>query len=318
MKPLLLLLGLAPLSLFAGPGHDHGDEFPGESPAALGPVRLTLPMVRNLDLQTAPVELQALAKTFPAPGYIESDPARVTAVHTRIAGRVTRLAVQEGQTVAADEFLLEVESRVVADPPPRVAIHAPRAGVIFDLPTSPGGAVSPDTALLHLADLDEVYAVARIYEGQLSEVQPGQAVRVRATARPAEEFTGVVTHTAAHLDRETGTLRVFVRVANPGNRLLPGMRVQLALVTATADPAVVVPRHAVLGEGGDLFVFRQLMTGPFTYERTPVVVGFRDDQFIEIIEGVLPGDRVVTRGNYQLQFVGAGAAVIEDDHGHQH
>jgi membrane fusion protein, heavy metal efflux system len=318
MKPFLLLLGLASLKVLAGPGHDHGDSFPAPSHAGQGPVRLTLPIVRNLGLQTAPVGLQPMAQTFPAPAYIESDPARVTAVHTRIAGRVTRLAVQAGQTVAANDLLLELESRVVADPPPRVALHAPSSGVILDLPISPGGAVTPDTVLLQLADLDEVYAVARLFEGQLGDVHPGQPVRVSALARPAEDFAGVVTHTAAQLERETGTLRVYVRVANPEGRLLPGMRVQLSLVTASADPAVVVPRAAVLGEGGDLFVFRQLMTAPFTYERTPVVVGLRDDQFIEIIEGVLPGDRVVTQGNYQLQFAGAGGAVIEDDHGHQH
>ena len=82
--------------------------------------------------------------------------------------------------------------------------------------------------------------------------------------------------------------------------------------------AVVVPRAAVLGEMGDLFVFRQVTTAPFAYERTPVVVGLRGARDIEIIEGVLPGDRVVTRGNYPLQFVGVGAQKLEDDHGHSH
>jgi multidrug efflux pump subunit AcrA (membrane-fusion protein) len=97
------------------------------------------------------------------------------------------------------------------------------------------------------------------------------------------------------------------------------MRTQLSFVVEESEAAVVVPREAVLGENGDFFVFRQIMTAPFAYERTPVVVGLRDDRFIEIVDGVLPGDRVVTRGNYQLQYVGGGAAAkIEDDHGHSH
>jgi multidrug efflux pump subunit AcrA (membrane-fusion protein) len=218
MKTILLLLALSPLPLLAGPGHDHGDEFPAQAHAGQGPVRLTLPMVRNLDLQTATVELRPLAQTFPAAGYIESDPARITAIHARIAGRVARLAVQEGQAVAAGQFLLEVESRVVAEPPPRVAFHAPVAGVVIELPALPGGAVSPEVPLLLLADLSEVYAVAPVFEDQLPEVAPGQRVRVRAAALPSEEFSGAVTHTAARLDRTTGTLRVFVRVANPHGR----------------------------------------------------------------------------------------------------
>jgi multidrug efflux pump subunit AcrA (membrane-fusion protein) len=125
--------------------------------------------------------------------------------------------------------------------------------------------------------------------------------------------------TAASLDRESGTLRVFVHTENPEGRLLPGMRAQLAFIVEETEAAVVVPRAAVLGEAGDLFVYRQVMTAPFTYERTPVAVGSRDDRFIEVIEGVLPGDRVVTRGNYQLQYVGGGGAqTIVDDHGHSH
>jgi membrane fusion protein, heavy metal efflux system len=125
--------------------------------------------------------------------------------------------------------------------------------------------------------------------------------------------------TAANLERDTGTLRVFVHTENPEGKLLPGMRAQLTFVIEETDAAVVVPRSAVLGEAGDLFVYRQIMTAPFAYERTPVVVGNRDDRYIEIIEGVLPGDRVVTHGNYQLQYVGGGGAQkIEDDHGHSH
>lgn len=318
MKTIFLLLAL-PLALVAGPGHDHGDE-PGTSasPAAQGPVRLTQAMTRNLGLETAEVELRPLEKTFPALGHIEADPSTVAAVTSRIPGRVTRLGVHSGQSVAAGDFLLEVESRIVADPPPRLSFEAPRAGVVLDLHAVVGDAVEPEKHLLTLADLSEVFAVARVYEGQIAAVRPGQRVRVRPLAFPGVTFDGEAVRTAASLDRDTGTLQVFVRIANPEQKLLPGMRTQLAFVTEESDAAVVVPRSALLGDGGDLFVFRQVMTGPFTYERVSVEIGLRDDRFIEIVDGLLPGDRVVTRGNYQLQYVGGSAARIEDDHGHEH
>lgn len=316
--PILLLAALAPVALQAGPGHDHGDE-PGAEPAhAHGPLRLTQAMTRNLGLETAEVELRPLEKTFPALGHIEADTSKVTAVTSRIPGRVTRLAVVSGQSVSAGEFLLEVESRVVADPPPRLAFEAPHDGVVLDLHVLAGESVEPENHLLKIADLSEVFAVARVYEGQLAAVHAGQTVRVRPIAYSGVTFEGEVVRTDASLDRETGTLRVFVRVANSEGKLLPGMRTQLAFVTEQSEAAVVVPRSAVLGEGGALFVFRQDMTGPFTYERVPVEIGLSDDRFIEIIDGVLPGDRVVTRGNYQLQYVGGTGAKIEDDHGHSH
>ena len=283
-----------------------------------GPVRLTQVMVRNLDLQTAEVEMRSLEKVFPALGVVEPQPGKVAAVTSRVAGRITQLAVHAGQRVKAGEFLFEVESRVVADPPPRLTFTAPMEGVVLETNVLPGGAVEPDKTLLTIIDLSAVDVVAQVYEGQVAAVKTGQPVRIRAIAYPNQTFTGRVKTTAAVLNRENGTLRVFVSAENSDAKLLPGMRTQLSFVVEESEAAVVVPREAVLGENGDFFVFRQIMTSPFAYERTPVVLGLRDDRFIEIVEGVLPGDRVVTRGNYQLQYVGGAAAKIEDDHGHAH
>lgn len=284
-----------------------------------GPIRLTRTMVRNLDLQTVEVELRPLEKVFPALGVVEPEPGKMVAVSSRVPGRITQLAVHDGQRVRAGDFLFEVESRVVADPPPKLKFTAPIEGVVLETNILPGGAVEPDQTLLTIIDLSEVDVVARVHEGQIAAVKIGQSVRIRAIAHPDETFTGTVKTTAAHLNPENGTLRVFVHTGNPQAKLLPGMRAQLSFVVEETEAAVVVPREAVLGENGDFFVFRQIMTAPFAYERTPVVLGLRDDRFIEIVDGVLPGDRVVTRGNYQLQYVGGGgAATIEDDHGHSH
>ena len=261
-----------------------------------------------------------MEKTFPALASVDPEPGKVAAIASRVAGRVTKLTVHDGQQVKAGEVLLEVESRVVADPPPRVTFKAPMDGVILETNVVLGGTVEPDKNLITIIDLSEVDVVAQVFEAQIGAVKIGQTVRIKALAFPDLTFTGKVKTTAASLSRDSGTLRVFVHTENPEGKLLPGMRAQLAFVTEETEAAVVVPRAAVLGEAGDLFVYRQIMTAPFAYERTPVVVGMRDDRFIEIIEGVLPGDRVVTRGNYQLQYVsgGGGAQKIEDDHGHSH
>lgn len=300
--------------------HPH-DDAPGTQAATAesGPVRLTKMMVDNLGLETAEVELKPMEKTFPALGSVEPEPGKVVAIASRVAGRVTKLTVHDGQRVKEGEVLLEVESRVVADPPPRLTFKAPMDGVILETSVLPGGSVEPDKNLITLIDLSEVDVVAQVFEAQVGAVKRGQSVRIKALAYPDLTFTGKVKTTAANLERDTGTLRVFVHTANPDGKLLPGMRAQLTFVLEKTEDAVVVPRSAVLGEAGDLFVYRQIMTAPFAYERTPVVVGMRDDRYIEIIEGVLPGDRVVIRGNYQLQYVGGGGAQkIEDDQGHSH
>lgn len=300
--------------------HPH-DDAPGTQAATAqsGPVRLTKTMVDNLGLETAEVKLEPMEKTFRALGSVDPEPGKVAAIASRVAGRVTKLTVHDGQRVKAGDVLLEVESRVVADPPPRLTFKAPIDGVVLETSVLLGGAVEPDRNLVTIVDLSQVDVVAQVFEAQVSAVQPGQTVRIEALAYPDRTFTGKVRTTAANLERNTGTLRVFVHTGNPEGKLLPGMRAQLSFITAQIEDAVIVPREAVLGEAGDLFVYRQIVTAPFAYERTPVVVGLRNDRYIEIIEGVLPGDRVVTRGNYQLQYAGGGGLQkIEDDHGHSH
>lgn len=321
MKFPTLLVLISALGLHAQEHkHPHTDD-PGTQTASTqsGPVRITQMMAQNLGLETVEAELRAMQKTFPALGVVEPQPGKVAALASRVAGRVTKLTVHDGQAVKAGDVLVEIESRVVAESPVRLTLKAPMDGVVLDVQVLVGGAVEPDKNLLTIIDLSEVDVVAQVHEGQIAAVKPGQAVRIRTVAYPDLLTTGKVKTTAANLARGSGTLRVFVHTENPGHKLLPGMRAQLAFVAAETDAAVVVPRAAVLGEAGDLFVYRQIMTAPFAYERVAVAVGLRDERFVEIIDGVLPGDRVVTRGNYQLQYVsGGGAKTIEDDHGHSH
>ena len=311
---LVLLIQPAP-RLLAHAGHDKA---PGEDNVGplTGPVTLSPEAERNLGLKVEAADLRTLEKTVAVLGHVELDPARVAAIASRISGRITRLAVKEGDTVQAGDFLLAVESRQVGDPPPTIEFKAPIAGTIFEQPVFTGDSVEPNARLLTIADLTEVYLVGRLYEGQVAQVKKSQSVRIKAEAYPDDAFTGTVEGFLPRLDPETRTLGVRVHVANPGLKLLPNMRATLNIVTAEADSVITVPLSAVLGEAGNLFVFVQDDKDSHTYLRTPVVVGQRDDRYVEIIEGVLPGANVVTVGNYQLQYVPpAPKKPTDDKHG---
>jgi hypothetical protein len=86
---------------------------------------------------------------------------------------------------------------------------------------------------------------------------------------------------------------------------------------------VAIPHSAVLGENGNFFAFVQTDEKGLTYERRSVITGIKDDQNVEIIEGILPTEKVVTLGNYQLQYVtstakpelGAESQHLVHDHG---
>jgi multidrug efflux pump subunit AcrA (membrane-fusion protein) len=296
----LLLLGAA--RLFAHAGHDKAPGEEGEG-AGTGPIQITAEAKTNLGIKVEEAQVQTLEKTFIAIGQIEAIPSKSAAVTSRISGRVVDIKAVEGQSVKRGDPVIEIESRQVGNPPPRVQYPAPIDGIVTRRDVLPNGAVEPDKNLLEIVDLSEVYAEGQVFEGQVSQVKVGQKVRVAVESFPDLKFDGTVDLVSGVLDPQTRTLRIWVRVANPEAKLRPNMRATLHIVTDSAEEVVAIPHSAILGEAGNLFAFVQTDEQGLIYERKSVVTGIKDDQYVEIIEGVLPGDKVVTLGNYQLQYV---------------
>ena len=297
----LSLLSTAPRAL-AHAGHDKAPGDEGES-AVGGPIAITAEAKTNLKLTVEEAELRTLEKTIMVLGQIEAIPSRSSAVTSRIAGRVLDIKATEGERVKKGQPLVEIESRQVGNPPPRVQYEAPIDGIITHRDVLLNDSVEPDKHLLEIVDMSEVYAEGRIFEGQVARVKTGQKVRIKVESFPEDTFEGKVDLMSGELDAETRTLKVWVRVPNPDGKLRPNMRATLNVVTDQADSVVGVSHSAVLGEAGNLFVFVQSDDAGLVYEKRPVVTGIKDDRYVEIIEGVFPSDKVVTLGNYQLQYV---------------
>ncbi|MEO8351971.1 MAG: efflux RND transporter periplasmic adaptor subunit [Chthoniobacteraceae bacterium] len=294
-------LSSAPRAL-AHAGHDKAPGEDGES-AAGGPIAITAEAKTNLQLTVEEAELRTLEKTFMVIGQIEAIPNRTAALTSRISGRVLDIKATEGERVKKGQPLIEVESRQVGNPPPRVQYEAPIDGIITHRDVLLGDSVEPDKHLLEIVDMSEVYAEGQIFEGQLARVKTGQKVRISVDSYPGEVFEGKIDLMSGALDPETRTLKVWARVPNPDGNLRPNMRATLHIVTDEAESVIAVPHSAVLGDAGNLFAFVQMDDAGLIYEKRPVVTGIKDDRYVEIIEGVFPSDRVVTLGNYQLQYV---------------
>ena len=279
--------------------------------------------VANLRLETATAEPRVFEETVFALGRIEPRPGATAAVSSRIAGRVVALAAQPGDLVSAEAELVRVESRQAGDPPPVVALRAPLAGTVTVLEVHLGDPVEPDRALLEITDLTSVDAVARVPEHEAGRIRSGASARIRFAAFPGEIFTGELVRLATSADTGSGTLAAYFRLLNPDGRLRPGLRAEFAIVVSSRADVLAVPRAAVQGEGGNRFVFAKDFEVPNAFLKSPVVVGASNDQFVEIVGGLFPGDEVATRGAYSLAFAGgAGGGSLKEAldaaHGHAH
>jgi len=262
-----------------------------------GPVTLTEAQRGAIGLETDAADLRDIDTVLLLNAAVTYDPNRHVFVSTRIEGRVEQILANLGDRVARDQKLVVIQSRQVGNPPPTVTVTAPIAGVVDDRLVAVGEAVEPSKTLLHIADLSQVIVQAEAYEEDVGKVALGQEARVHVFAYPAESFTGRVTFLGQQLDPEKRTLAVWITVANPDARLKPGMFAKAALVLKRNTGVLTVPLQAVLESGGEHFVF---VESGDTFNRVDVRLGAADDRFVEITEGLVPGDRVVTQGSREV------------------
>ncbi|MFQ5416273.1 MAG: efflux RND transporter periplasmic adaptor subunit [Myxococcota bacterium] len=306
MRPIVVSLALALCLASPAPAHEGHADAPGSesaSGAPAGPIEVSEVAQRNLGLAVAEAELRAVETTLRVIGEIRADPARSGTVSSRISGRVSAVFAQEGERVEKGKRLVEVESLQLGDPPPRVRYASPVSGVVTDRHVVVGDDVEPNRHLFEVADLTEVLAIGRVFEGQIGRVSVGQKVRLRVPSYPEDVFEGVVERLGGKLDPNSRSLAVYVRVANSDARLRPHMRATLSLVTGGADLALAIPKSALLGEAGQFYAFVQDEDRPERFERRALVLGVSNDRFVEIIEGLYPSERVVVEGNYSLQYL---------------
>ena len=314
-KFAVLLSALLPLAALAHEGHVHG---PGETEAVqTGPVVLTDEAIKNLGVATVEAGVTPLQRTIGMIGRIEGLPERLAKIAPRAEGRVAEILVKLGDRVTAGQPVLRFEPRTVGNPP--VILTSPINGFVVRQEASLGQALGPDTMLMEVADYTQVLARGMTFESpDLSLIKPGQSARVRLDVFPDRIFEGKVQRLDVGLERESRTFEVYVLLDNPELQLRPNMQASVSIAIGDPQEVLAAPQRAVLGDLGNLFVF---VRDGNSFERRNVVLGMKSGDQVEVVEGVLPGDNVVTEGHYQLQFA-TGPKKEEpaaaDEHGHSH
>lgn len=182
----------------------------------------------------------------------------------------------------------------------RTQIRAPFAGKILKRRLDVGATVSDGTAVYDLADPDPLFADINVPERHVSQLGPGQVVRLRPGTEGEGAIEARIARIAPGVDPSTGTVKVTV-AASEAAGLRPGSFVRVDIVTDTHDDALVVPRSALVAEGRRWHVFL-LDDAAETVAQHEVTVGYEEGDLVEIVaEGesagaLTPDTRVVVVG----------------------
>lgn len=199
---------------------------------------------------------------------------------------------------------LDVPERVIAEMEKTrvspVTIHwsAPRDGIVLERNAIEGMRANPGDVLFRIADISVVWALADVAERDLGSIAVGQPVTLRARSFPGRTFSGQIAVIYPQVNRDTRTARVRIELANPDFALLPDMYVDADIGTDDSVPVLAVPDSSVLDTGSRQAVLVDKGEGRF--EPREVKLGRRGGGYIEVRDGLLSGEAVVTSANFLI------------------
>lgn len=175
-------------------------------------------------------------------------------------------------------------------------IRAPFAGVVGLTDIAPGALVNPGSAIVTLDDLSSVRVDFQVPERYLSGLSAGQTLSARTDVYPDRVIVGRIDTLDTRVDEATRAITARAIFPNPDRQLKPGMMVRVTLSRGNRQ-GLAVPEAAisVLGSSSSVFVIAQ-EDGAARAEQRPVVVGARQDGFVEVREGLAAGDRIIANG----------------------
>lgn len=180
---------------------------------------------------------------------------------------------------------------------PEATIFAPIDGTIVQRKAGPGqfitgGASDP---VFVIGDLSSVWLTAFVRETEAPHVKVGQTLKFRVLSYPDKAFAANISYVASAIDPSTRRLLVRATIDNPNGLLRPEMFANVTIVTGTGDESVAVPRIAVIYEGQSARVW--VANADKTLELRSIKLGMVSGTFIQVLDGLKSGEKVVTRGS---------------------
>lgn len=191
----------------------------------------------------------------------------------------------------------DVDSIVQTGQPMRaLPIRAPRGGFVTRFNALLGSRADVDTILYEIADLSTVWVVASVHERDLGHITVGMIAHFNVTGA-ATTADARVELIEPQLDEASRTARVRLSLNNRDLTLRPGQFGEVRLERPGVD-GIFVPRDAVIDTGAHQYVY--VAVGDDRFEPRTVRRGATLDSRVEILEGLTPGERIVTRGSFML------------------
>ncbi len=180
-----------------------------------------------------------------------------------------------------------------------LTIFAPADGIVTEKMITDGQQVMAGMTLYKIANLSTVWVTADIYQYELDWVRIGEKVDLEVSYLPEKPLQGTVSYIYPYLSAETRTARIRIEVHNtPDFALKPGMFATVKIVSPVAVDAVAVPEQAIIRSGTRNIAVIALGGGYF--DPREIRLGVSADSYVQVLEGVHEGEKVVTSAQFLI------------------
>ncbi len=177
-------------------------------------------------------------------------------------------------------------------------IRAPIGGVVSERYIKLGNTVKISDPIFRVTGFDPLVAYLFVPEREFRRIAAGQVVHINVDALADEPIVAAVTRISPIVDPNTGTFKITIEIRGTEQRIKPGMFARMSIVYDLHENALQVPRSAVTETADSTFVF---VVEDETGIRRQVQTGFSNDGMVEITEGLIDGEQVITVGHVGLK-----------------
>jgi len=267
----------------------------------------TAAALADLQVQSANADREATrAQGLHTAGVIS--PQALDTAKTTAESLHSKIALTKEQVRAADSRI--GVARQDAD---NCIVHAPFDGIVVSKDAQRGEIVSPisagggftRTGIATLVDMNSLEIEVDVNESYIARVQPGQRVSATLDAYPDRELPAKVRTVIPTADRQKATVKVRIAFDKLDDTILPDMGVKVAFLSAAPAPGkntgsearAIIPKSAVRNDGGKQIVY---LVRDQKLERRAVSLGAERGSDVEILAGLVPGDKLVVGGADKL------------------
>ena len=249
---------------------------------------------------------------------IEQLHAEDVVAERRLAEARGEEAVAEAEFEAARRRISHYRAAPAAHGEEGLRLTAPISGVIVEFKAAPGAFLNEGAAIVHIADPSRLWLEARVAEADIARLRApaGASIRLPGSTQSVELDKGNARLVAigGAVDAASRTVPVIFEMSRPDPALKIGMAVQAQIHAGETVQAPAVPAAALVDDAGLATVYVQ--RDGETFERRVVRTGLRDGEWVQVVDGLAPGERVVIRGAYLVKLAGSRGDAVSHSHAH--